>query len=348
MRINLSLALLLLILAPLSYAMSSPPPAAVGGYDRLSAYTGTHNTNILLEIWGKEAAENIVNRSVGVDRSAPIFNSSYDWHSSVHGHFAATYAGTARSNADWVSTAVNQYTASSVQSELYYNVASLEHTYGYPWLMFYASYLKDVQPQAYDTLQPLVTKTYNASYQRLMDATENDYLASISSGYRNLNFTACGVYRYAKKINDTARMNAIKTKIAGFAVSVNWDEVQNGDFFDSKAIALMAYKAMGITGSAWNDLMQAYANTQISIPSDLSNYGSHAKGSVISGAWGYWLMYQQTNQTKYYNAFVQSVDVLFKSLKAKQYDSGYFKGDGHWLPHFGVIALMLSKGDVSF
>lgn len=348
MRINLSLAFLLLILAPLSYSMSSPPSDAPEGYDRLNAYTGTSNTNTLLEIWGKEAAENIVNRSEGTDKEAPIFNTSYDWHSSIHGHFAATYAGTARSKSDWVSTAINQYTASGVQSELYYNIAVLEHTYGYPWLLWYASYLQDVQPQAYNTLRPLITKAYNTSYNLLMNANYNDYVASVSSGYRNLNFVTFGVYRYAKKINDTARMNAIKTKIAGFAENVNWVEIQNGDFFDSKAIALVAYKTMGLTGAAWNNLMQAYANTPINIPSDLSNMNSHAKGTVISGAWGYWLMYQQTNDSKYYNAYVHSVDVLFKSLKSKQGDEDYFRGDGHWLPHFGVVALMLSKGDFSF
>lgn len=347
MRTNLSLALLLLLVTSLSHAFSTPAPLA-SGYDRLSAYTSINNTDTLLEIWGKEAADNIVNRSVGVNRSAPIFNTSYDWHSSVHGHFAATYAGTARNTSDWVSTAINQYSTNKVQSELYYSLSSLEHTYGYPWLMLHATYLKDVQPQAYNTLNPLVTKAYNTSYQLLMNATESDYLASINSGYRNLNFTAFAVYRYAKKLNDTARMNAIKTKIANFAQSVNWGEIQNGDFFDSKAIALMAYKTMGINGPVWDNLIQAYANTQINIPNDLTNYGSHAKGTVISGAWGYWLMYQQTNDTKYYYAFVQSVDVLFKSLKAKQNDSNYFKGDGHWLPHFGVIALMISEGDFSF
>lgn len=348
MRTNLSLALLLLILAPLSYAMSSPPSSTLQGYDRLNAYSGLNDTNTLLEIWGKEAAENIVNRSEGTDKDAPIFNASYDWHSAIHGHFAATYAGTARNKSDWVSTATNQYTANRVQSELHYNLAALEHTYGYPWLLWYATYLQDVKPQAYNTLKPLVTKAYNTSYNLLMNATYNDYLASVSSGYRNLNFVAFGVYRYAKKINDTARMNAIKGKIAGYAENVNWVEVQNGDFFDSKAIALMAYKTMGITGSAWQNLMQAYASTQINIPSDLSNMNSHAKGTVISGAWGYWLMYQQTNQAKYRTAFIQSVDVLFKSLKRKQYDEDYFRGDGHWLPHFGVIALMISKGGFAF
>lgn len=316
---------------------------SIHAYDNLDAFTGTKDINTLLTIWGEEANSNANNSYYGKDRVAPIFNSSYDWHSSVHAHFASVYAGKELNKTNLVDSITQKYDYYSVRGELNFKPVYDEKMYGYPWLLIYADYLADVEPQTYQALLPLINRVYQRAYAKLYNVSYSAYSRSVSSGYKNYNFLALGVYTYAKHINDQARMSAAKNLVASYAPYINWSTVGSGDFFAPKAIALWAYETMGITGNAKQKIVNAYNSTTNLVPNSLTSHGAHGKGKVMSSAWGFWLMYQETKQQKYLDAYVKAVNLVYQELKNTRYDSNYFLNTGHWVPHFGVIAVKIAK-----
>lgn len=313
------------------------------GYEGLDKFSNAKDVDALLGIWGEEANQNAHNAQYGSDNNAPIFNSSYDWHSSVHAHFASVYTGKTLNQRNLVSSIIAKYNNDGVRGELSFKTVYDEKMYGYPWLLMYADYLADVEPNAYQTLLPLINEVYRRSYTLLYNVSYSTYSRSISSGYRNYNFLALGVYTYAKHINDQTRMNLAKNLVASYAPRINWTSVAKSDFFAPKAIAAWTYKVLGIRGKAANNLKNAYNRSTNLVPNSLKGYASHVKGRVMSSAWGFWLMYQETQQNRYLNAYIKAVDLIFQDLKNTRYHSNYFLGSGHWIPHFGVIALKMTK-----
>lgn len=346
----------LVLASPFTQAFSDPGHLpAPSKYDRLNAFEQMADADTLLSIWGEEASENIYNRSSGVDRYAPIFSGSYDWHSAVHGHLATVYAGKKQNNPRLVSKATSFYQPNAVTRALSYNRKPVERTYGQPWLLVYASYLGTVEPQAYNQIRPLVEQAYTRVCYEMGNMSDAGYLASVNSGYKNANFMAFGIQSYAAFAgkNDTCTSRT-KATIERLAPSINWSAPENqaaqSDFFEPKAIALLAFLKVGLSNSnpAWGALMRAYQSASINLPSNLAYYDSHAKGRLMSSAWGYWLMYLHTNDGKYKQAFIDALNLVYQNLKQQQGNGYYFKNDGHWLPHMGTFALMLSNGDMTF
>lgn len=309
----------------------------------LDAVTSLNDLDALLAIWGQEANENAFNTSAGSEPNAAIFNASYDWHSAVHSHFASIYAAKKLSKNELLDNILAKYSDYSVQSEVAYQPKMDETLYGYPWLLIYADYLADVEPEAFNHLKPLLNKVYNATLNNFRHADYSAYRQSIARGYRNYNFAALGLYHYAQRIKDTTAMRDIKNKISAYAPYIDWNTVSASEFFEPKAIALLTYKKLGITGAALNTVKAAYANTTITVPGSLDDYSSHAKGRVLNTAWGFWLMYKETNETQYLNAYLKTLDLVYQYLKLHQYYGNYFATVGHWLPHFGVIAIKIAQ-----
>lgn len=351
------LVALLVLASPLTHAFSNPGHLPKPNkYDRLNAFEQMTDADTLLSIWGEEASENIHNRTLGVDRYAPIFSGSYDWHSAVHGHLAVVYAGKKQNNPSLVAKATSFYNPAAVNRALSYKRKPLERTYGQPWLLIHASYLGSVDPQAYNTLRPLVEQAYTSACNEMNNVSDAGYLVSVNSGYKNFNFVAFGIYSYGKFAGKhDACMSKTKATIERLAPSINWsapeNQVARSDFFDPKAIAFLAFLQVGLNNNnpAWNTLVSAYRSTPINLPNNLAYYHSHGKGRVVSSAWGYWLMYRHTGDGQYKQAFINVLNLAYQNLKQQQGRGGhYFKNDGHWIPHMGTFALMLSNGDISF
>lgn len=302
----------------------------------LNQYSSLNDTDALLEIWGKHAIKNTQTITPGVDKSAPIFHGSYDWHSSVHSHFAGMFAGQHLQQNAMQQALRSKYTASKVTGERFYHSWN-EATYGYPWLLLYASYLLEADPASYQTLKPFISKAYNAAYYRTLGLSYNQYEKSLSSGYSNFNFVLLAVHRYAQKIGDSSRMEYAANLLKAYAPKVHWDNVAAGDFFEPKALAALAYKEIGLKGVAWDKLLAFYEQSDLSVPANYTDLGAHAKGRVLSAAWGDWIMYKQTQKAKYLNAFIAKVNAGYQETKPDD----DFVGTGHWLPSFGVFALKM-------
>ena len=320
-------------------------------YENLNAFTSLNNINSLIAIWGKEAHDDTFNSTTGIDLNAPIFHGSYDWHSSVHGHYAANYAGHFLDDYPTYIDSVNsQFTPANVEGEINYISNStylyLERQYGMPWLLNYSTFLDDtIYNGVSNPLQSLVEHCYNTSNNYVVNNlnTFNDYSNSVDSGYYNYNWQLLNLYIYAEKHNLTDVMTYVTNQLNNYAASINWDTVSEGDFFDPKAIAIMLYTKAGLKNTvAWNNLMQAYNNSSKALPfTNLKFQPSHKAGLVITKSWGYWLMYHHTGNVIYKDAFIAHNDFVFQFLKTQQNNANYFTRYSHWVPNFGVFGLKL-------
>lgn len=322
----------------------------------LDNYNGTADNEKFIQIWGQEASRNITN-SQTIERSynVPIFNTSYDWHSSVNGHFATVSAGRLLNDAQLVQIATNQYKNSNEVSKeannsSYKSTLDREKTYGYPWLLLLGAELKKNQPQAFNHLKKLLDSKYYSAKQAVglnngrVGLNSSYYDKSLTSGYKNYNFAFFGIYSYAEAVGDTDTMNAIKNYLNAYATNIDWGSKTSTDFFEGKAIAALLYQKVGlIHGMAWNNLSIAYENDSSTLPTDLSRFGGHSLGRFASAAWGYWAMYEITKETEYLNKFTQSINLVYQELKKRSSNSSYFNQEGHWIPHFGAYALALSQ-----
>ncbi len=302
----------------------------------LAHFSSLHDVNKLLEIWGNHSVENTQVLTPGVDKSAPIFHGSYDWHSSVHSHFAGRFAGQYLQLNSLLQVLDTQYTTAKVNAELRYN-SGHEVTYGYPWLLLYASYLLETDDNAYKVLKPLITKAYHAVYARVLGLSFWRYYQSVSSGYENFNFVLLALHRYAQKIDDAKVVEYSANILQAYAPKVQWRHVGAGDFFEPKAIAALAYQEVGLKGVAWDRLQAFYEHSSLSVPVNFFSLPAHKKGRVLSSAWGDWVMYVSTKKTKYLNSFVAKIDIAYQETKP----NNDFSGTGHWLPSFGVFALKM-------
>lgn len=304
----------------------------------LERFSSLKDVDALIEIWGKHALKNAQTRTPGVDKGAAIFHGSYDWHSSVHSHFAAAFAAHHLNQPALYEALIKKYTQGAVISELFYPSWG-EATYGFPWLLLYADYLLEVNPKAYKTLKPLINKAYNSAYMTTLGLSFGVYKRSLNSGYKNFNFVLFAIYRYAKKIGDAPRMEHAENLLKAYAPKINWQEVGAGDFFEPKALAALVYKEVGLKGEAWDRLAAFYATSNLAVPTNFSQLSAHHKGKVLSAALGDWIMYEQTKEKKYLKAFIAKIDAGYQETKPDD----DFVGTGHWLPGLGVFILKQLK-----
>lgn len=322
----------ILVWSGVSLAIAAPPFPAFNNLDQV---------DVLLQYWGEEAADNINNTTGSVDALSPLFNTSIDWHSSVHGHFAAMFSGTSLSDTAILDRVTSQYTEEKVLRELNFN-SQHEQQYGYPWLLLYGVYLFEHSPEVYQTLKPLLTRVYQNVIDQVQSLNYSNYVRSLSSGYRNYNFMLLALYRYAEQTGDTVSANLAKDRLTRYAPYVDWGQIGSGDFFAPKAIAAMAYDAMDVQGVAWEKLETAYQNDPLAVP-NVSALAAHSKGRVVTVAWGAWVMYERTQKTRYLDAYIAMLNAVYQDLNRSFGRAGYFGQIGHWVPHFGVIALKLAK-----
>lgn len=328
-------------------------------YHMMNQYSGLSDNDQLIQVWGSEAGRNITNSSTIENRDyTPIFDTSYDWHSSVNGHFAAVTSGRFLNNNNLMAKATNQYTNSSDVSREAYNSSykstfTIEKTYGYPWLLLLGAELKNNQPQAYNNLKLLLDAKYNTAkntvglYDGSVNLRSSYYYKSLTSGYKNYNFVFLGIYTYAEAIGDTNTMNAIKNYLNAYTSTIDWGNSTSTDFFEGKAIAAVLYQKVGLTyGRSWNNLSAAYQFDSSSFPSDLRYYDAHSLGRLMSSSWGYWAMYEVTGEQRYLSKYTEFVNGVYQELKKRSSNYNYYAQEGHWIPYFGSFALSMSQARI--
>jgi len=274
----------------------------------------------------------------GPGAGTPIFNGSWDWHSSVHGHLAKVLNFEATNDKVGLEAFVKaRYTPEKMQGEIN---SFNNDIYGWAWLLQLDVRLK---------MNGITTLTPMANYfgQKLLDsASRNIGFNGFNGSYTDVNWWLACLYQWAV-INDDANLaTQVKKLFIDWQNSVGLIQgltIGVGDFFSVASISSYAHSVIGIDNTinyqkshdallnALNDgsLDQYLANQTAIINSGRVGW-NHGPGIAISLSYGYWALFKQTKNPAFYQAYIKVTDFNL----ANEAKIGENIQVGHWLPHF--------------
>ncbi|MFV1464915.1 DUF2891 family protein [Phaeobacter sp. JH204B] len=276
--------------------------------------------------------------------TAPIFNGSVDWHSSVHAHLAnvAAYEATG-DQAGLQAFADDRFSAEDVQGEI-----DLTHNdpYGWAWLLKLDTKLQD---NGIDNLAPAGDHFAAELEARLSQRIEAGTSDAGTGSYGDANWQIANLIQYAQHQNDApaeARYMQMFEQIQSDTNVSGETEIDEGDFFSSLSLSAYAHVIAGETDTALFDDIHAQmlqSVTDGSLEDLLDTEGarldagvgfSHSAGIAISSAYGYWAMFAETENPAFYHAYSNVVEWT----ETYAAEMGANIGPGHWLPNFASFA----------
>lgn len=313
----------------------------------LSGFTSLSQANDFIDLWGREANENIQNPSGCINMSSAIFKNSVDWHSSVHGHLSSMFTSNSLDMSGMSIYPFSMYTSQNVTLEKNKQIAK-EKMYGWPFFLIYATYLKKHYPEKYMTLKPLADALFANLVNYYPTMTTSFFKNSLNSGYNNANFMFYGMTLYAKATGNFTVYNDIRNYVITKTGTVNYQTLKAKDFLEPKAVALLLYSALDMQNTTlWNNVTGAYAADSLSSSSSFTMFSaSHSVGLEVVKAWGAIEMYKISGNVRYLDFYINQINKVYQYLKT--YNSIlYFGNLGHWVPHFGVIAFLIQKDELN-
>ena len=272
--------------------------------------------------------------------NAPIFDGSIDWHSSVHAHLANVASFEASGDqAGLQAFADARFAPEDVQGEIDLN---FEDPYGWAWLLKLDTKLQD---NGIDHLAPAGEHFATVLEANLVTQIANGTSDVGDGSYNDANWKIANLMQYAQHQGDTeaqARYLEMFDDIQA-DTDVNGDtSIAEGDFFSSLALSAYAHVTAGATDTAlYQDIHDQMLDsvTDGSLDALLDTEGarldagigfSHSAGIAISSAYGYWALFEETQNPAFYDAYSNVME--WTETYADEMAESI--GPGHWLPNF--------------
>lgn len=312
-------------MAAASPAMASPPQGLLDLYKERKG---------IAEALG-EAIANCVGRS---DTDRPAFHGCVDWHSSVHGVWAliAYSRATGDQQYDWLVQSV--LTPETVAAERNYLARNpqFELPYGRAWFLRLAVEYK--LRYGDDLLAGMAGDVFKS----LMERYKTRKINPSSGAYDSDSWALINMYDYAKAERDEASLQTMKEWITksfaqpGASCKASWE----GTEFMAVCANWAWLASRVLTGQALKDWADAFFRGGLPKPVSAPK-GWHAYGLNFSRAWGLWRLYQATGDNKYADVYVAH----FREAYGKPANwRGEYLGVGHWVPQFGMFAILSLYG----
>ena len=283
------------------------------------------------------------------DSSVPIFNGSYDWHSSVHAHLANVLAYEATGDLEGLKAFVEaRFSPLEVQAEIQKNYAD---PYGWAWLLQLDTRLQD---HGITALAPVAehfaTKLIGVANNNAAAPDRGTGLFNTTYGsYGDASWMYASLYQWAQKAGQTALADQARTGFLQFenlqSITAATD-ISVGDFYSKVGISAYAHVVMGVTDTAMyrtvhDAMLSAVMNGSLAglLSETASKLASgvgfdHFAGRSLSAAFGYWALFEETGTIGFARAYNQIMELATKYA----YALGNGIEAGHWLPNFAAFA----------
>ncbi len=308
-------------------------------YDTLLFLNGGTQTEVLANT--QPAIERWIDRGV-TDNNAPIFDGSYDWHSSVHARLAQVINLEEQGRVDLIDDYANaEFPANLVQGEIAYNA---QDAYGIAWLFQLDSKLLDY---GLSNLSPLADFHF-AQLEARVERNVNNFLDSGNinwfGSYNDANWMIMNAYSWGQDRGWNGVVSWAEQQFSRYSESIDWSryDILQGDFFSSVGIAALTHVTMGqTTGRAWDSIVTNLTNAvESGRVNDIidGNVGYRDAGAMLSLSWGMWAAFSVTEEPAFYRAY----EAITIWADENQVDWGAdFATSGHWLPNFTAFGLDL-------
>ncbi len=286
----------------------------------------------------------------------PAFYGCFDWHSSVHGHWALVailnnFPGFHQKDSIWIKIGKN-ITPENIQKEIdflndKYN-KEFERTYGWAWLLKLDEALRESDFPKSDTLHqnllPLVD-LISAKYIEFLDKL--NYPIRVGE-HPNTAFGMSFAYDYAKKYDarlaEKIEEKALQYYLKDCGCPLTW-EPGGFDFLSPclQEASLMMKILPKKEYKKWlKEFMPGFEKNpakylEIAVVTDRSDGKlAHLDGLNFSRAWCLFEMGKALNNHKMIDLGIQHFNYSFERM-----DSGEYAG-AHWLASFALVALKAS------
>jgi hypothetical protein len=270
------------------------------------------------------------------DTDHDLFHGCWDWHSAVHGHWAAITAASLlgdQGQLDWLLARLGSESMKE-EFDLLRRSPDFELPYGRAWLLrlmlAYESISEDLQHRK-DTEEVACG---------LMDWLESSPPDTGWAEYDNPCWALAQLYQWSLHAENERRASRIRSLVREHCMSTDNHPVDDriqGEFFSKWAVQCMLIgEVLG------RDVLSQWLSGQFFRESHLQPVrrmlSSHHLGMNASRAWGFWTAYDATGEQGWLQAYKSQVDAstdLHERWKAER------RAYTHWVPQFTLYALLL-------
>jgi hypothetical protein len=278
------------------------------------------------------------------DTHFPAFHGCIDWHSAVHGTWAlSAYARMAGDRQDEALLAATLCPASIAAERAYLRShAEFEMPYGRAWFLRLA--IEHDRAFSSDALRPMAGEVLASMLGYYARVTPDPNRGSYASD----SWALINMLDYAEWAGDGAALQQIRA-----LASANFLQRESRCDYTLETGNFMAVG----TNWAWlasrllaRDAFDRWADTffrQSGMPQAVTQpVGWHHHGLNFSRAWGLWQLFAVSASANAKAAYLAAYVALFRAA----YDTlalwrGSYRGVGHWVPQFGMLALQPLFGE---
>ncbi len=277
------------------------------------------------------------------DNGNAAFDGCYDWHSSVHGHWALLTLGRLLDEPAYVEAAERSFTAEDLEQELS-QVSSPrwdEVPYGYAWLLLLA---RERAAGGDEDLRPLALAAADVLLSHLEGLSASSFRShTLADDYANTSWALLNLWRWAEAEGDVALAQRTESLVTTRLLPLDEDcpleaELRADNFFP--ACLMRAHTLLEVldadAAAAWWPTMVA-EDYPITPVTDIRT--AHLSGLNFSRTWGMWSLYLATGDTRWRDRVEEH---LRFHVSHPEYWATDYLSYSHWVPQFGVYALALT------
>ena len=269
------------------------------------------------------------------DTEHVIFHGCWDWHSSVHGHWAlleSAHLVNDKENFEWVSRRLQ---SKDIEEEIQYlnDHPEFEMPYGRAWYL--RLMMRFEQITGNENYKSLVQEIA----LNLREWIDNSMRDPSISEYKNPSWALIQLHNWATHFGDSETVNWVieKTKenFLEPKISMDLDREGKGEFFSLWGLqAYLIYTALGADElSKW--LEDDY---NLSVVKDLNT--DHHLAINASRAWGFHCAYLATSDSKWKVAYDEHVQASIDLHPIWKNDRRAY---AHWVPQFTLYAILIQS-----
>jgi hypothetical protein len=324
------LAISLCFVAAEVAAGAQVPPDLVSFRDNRATYA--------LEL-SKPIAECVARR----DTKNPVFHGCIDWHSAVHGVWALT-AYTWATGDDRYRPLIDSLLQASLLTEERKHLdgdPSFEMPYGRAWFLRLAIDFR----RAFGANSPLDDFADDIA-RSLMDFYTKTPPSPTSIAYNSATWALINLYDYGVSRQKPDIVDFVRDKVRAYYVGHHACPLQQTEVATEEFMAVCTNWAWLVGKVLKQDELIAWLPSFL--PPGLRLDPIHNPASVhqaglnFSRAWGLWNLYSRTADPSYLRSYLLHFKETFENTR-------YWKGDyyevGHWVPQFGMLAIMVTYYD---